>query len=64
MSQVSINRDYLVKTLSGLVRINSINPSISPDGQGEAEIAQFVAEIMSEIHLEVDVKEVAPIGTM
>ena len=60
MSRVSIDRDFLVNTLSGLVRINSINPNISPDGPGELEISQFVAEIMGENHLEVHVQELAP----
>jgi len=38
-----INREYIIQTVSDLVRINSVNPSLSPDGIGEAEIGSCVA---------------------
>jgi acetylornithine deacetylase len=40
----SPDRDYALATLQGLVRINSINPSLVPGGAGEAEIAAYIAE--------------------
>ncbi len=38
-----IGREYIIQTISDLVRINSVNPSLSPDGVGEAEIGSYVA---------------------
>ena len=37
--KIAVDRDYLRDTLTDLVRINSINPSLVPSGSGEAEIA-------------------------
>ena len=37
--KIAVDRDYLRDTLTDLVRINSINPSLVPTGSGEAEIA-------------------------
>ncbi len=39
----NVDRDFALAMLQGLVRINSINPSLVPGGAGEAEIAGFVA---------------------
>jgi len=47
------DRDFIVRTLVGLVRINSVNPSISPDGAGEAEIAAYVARTLAALGLDV-----------
>lgn len=55
-----IDRAYLIRTLTGLVRINSINPSLVADGPGEAEIAAFTAASLQEIGLEVAVYEPRP----
>lgn len=54
----SIDRAYLIQTLSDLVRINSINPTLVPDGAGEVEIANYVAGSLGGIGLQV--KTVAP----
>ena len=35
-------QDQLIQTLTDLVRINSVNPDLSNDGQGEREIAEYV----------------------
>jgi len=53
-----IDRAYLMQTLSDLVRINSINPTLVPSGAGEAEIANYVAGSLGGIGLQV--KTVAP----
>jgi len=37
--KIAVDRDYLRDTLTDLVRINSINPSLVPTGSGEAETA-------------------------
>jgi len=49
-----------VELLKGLVRINSVNPSLVEGAPGEAEIAEFVAEYMREIGLETRIEEVEP----
>lgn len=54
----SIDRDYLLRTLTDLVRINSINPTLVPGGAGEAEIARYVSGSLRAIGL--DVKTVEP----
>lgn len=50
---LTIDRDYLITTLSDLIRINSINPQLVPEGRGEAEIAAYVAAALRRLHLEV-----------
>jgi acetylornithine deacetylase len=43
---IQVDRDYVIRTLADLVRINSINPTITPGGAGEHEIACYAAESM------------------
>jgi len=50
---LQIDRDYLVKTLSALISINSINPRLVPAGRGEAAIAAYIAEALRRLHLDV-----------
>ena len=50
---IAIDRDYLVRTLADLVRINSINPTLVAGGAGEAEIGAYVAESLGRAGLEV-----------
>ena len=50
----------LSKLTADLVRINSVNPSIDPDGPGEGEIAAFVAALMRDAGLDVSIQETAP----
>lgn len=57
---IRIDEEYLVSTLSRLVQINSTNPSLSPDGAGEAEIAAFVAGALRDLGLEVTAWEIRP----
>ncbi len=54
------DRDFIVRTLVDLVRINSVNPSISPDGAGEAEIAAYVASTLASIGFETATYEPLP----
>ena len=39
---MKIDKNYILTTLQDLVRINSINPRLSPDGEGETEIGAYV----------------------
>ena len=55
---ISIDRDYLVRTLVDLVRINSINPTLAPDGAGEAEIGDYVAGSLARAGL--DIRKIEP----
>ncbi len=56
--RVPIDRDYLVRTLADLVRINSINPTLAPGGAGEAEIGNYVATALARAGL--DVRKIEP----
>ncbi|MSR07068.1 MAG: ArgE/DapE family deacylase [Gemmatimonadetes bacterium] len=55
-----MDKEFTVGTLSRLVQINSINPSLVPGGAGEAEISRFVASTLKEIGLDVFTHEPAP----
>jgi len=50
---LNFDRDYLIKTLSDLISINSINPQLVPAGHGETEIAAYIAEALRRLHLDV-----------
>ena len=55
MPTLSIDEDRLRRTLRDLVQIDSTNPSLVPDGAGEAEAAEYVATLMRDMGLEVEV---------
>lgn len=55
-----IDREYLTKTLTDLIRINSINPKLVPDGPGETEIAAYIVEALRRLDLEVMMHEPEP----
>lgn len=57
---VAIDRDYLIKTLTDLVSINSVNPSLVPGGGGETEIAAYTANSLASLGLEVAIHEPEP----
>ncbi|MCB9420280.1 MAG: ArgE/DapE family deacylase [Ardenticatenaceae bacterium] len=57
---LQIDRDYLVQTMVDLVRINSTNPSLSPDGAGEVEIGAYVADALNDLGLEVTTYDLGP----
>lgn len=57
---IAIDRDYLTRVLTDLVRLESINPTLVPGGSGEAEIAAYVAGAMAKIGLEATIHEAAP----
>jgi acetylornithine deacetylase len=56
----TIDQKSVIQTLSDLVRINSINPSLSPEGAGEAEIGAYVADTLSALGLAVKTYEIEP----
>jgi acetylornithine deacetylase len=57
---IQIDRDYVVRTLADLVKINSINPTIAPGGAGESQIAAYVAEALRRSGLRAAVYRHAP----
>ena len=54
-TDLSIDRERLVDQLADLVRLDSTNPGLVPDGAGEAEVAAYVADALREMGLEVEV---------
>lgn len=57
---MKIDREYTLDTLTRLVRINSINPSLAPDAPGEREIAEFVAGRLRACRIDAETSEPAP----
>ncbi len=55
-----MDRDFTVRTLTRLVQINSINPSLVPGGAGEGEVSRFVAHTLGALGLDVATHEPAP----
>jgi len=53
-------QDETIKLLCDLIAIDSVNPSLVPDGAGEREIAEAIANYMRLAGLDVEVTEVAP----
>lgn len=60
MTAISIDRDFVTRTLVDLVRINSMNPSLVAGAPGEVAIAGYVKELLERLGLEVRVHEAAP----
>jgi acetylornithine deacetylase len=57
---MKIDSEYTQATLTRLVQINSINPTLAPGAPGEREIADFIAESLRSIGLSTDIFEPEP----
>jgi acetylornithine deacetylase len=57
---LKIDRDYLHTALADLIQINSINPSLAPGGAGETAIANYIADSLKRLGLEVATVEAGP----
>ena len=55
-----IDRDFLIRSLVDLVRINSVNPDLVPGAPGEAEIATYVAQTLRGLGIPTSVHALAP----
>jgi acetylornithine deacetylase len=55
-----IDNQQITRYLADMVAINSVNPSMSPDGPGEAEMAAWLLKICQGIGLETQQQEVLP----
>ncbi|MBT3390691.1 MAG: ArgE/DapE family deacylase [Chloroflexi bacterium] len=58
--KITLDETYLIETLKDLVRINSVNPSLTPEGQGEAELGAYVADALKKLGLETTLHEIEP----
>jgi len=57
---ITIDQDYLIRTLTDLIKIDSVNPTLAAGGAGEAEIAAFIAGKLRNLNLEVAIHEPEP----
>lgn len=57
---LQIDKSYLLQTLVDLVKIDSVNPSLVPGAAGEARIAEYVAQRLTELGLQVTRHEPDP----
>jgi acetylornithine deacetylase len=57
---MKIDETFTADVLRRLVQINSVNPSLSPTGVGEAAIADYTAGAMAQLGLDVSRHEPAP----
>ncbi len=55
-----LDHDHLTRTLTELVRIDSVNPSLVPGAAGEAEVAEYVTRYLEDAGLEVHRHEPVP----
>ena len=57
----AMQRDFVIDTLSGLVRIPSVNPDLSPgEGTGEHQVAQWIVEWCARSGVDAWLEEVRP----
>lgn len=54
------NTNFITDTLIELVRINSVNPMLEPDGQGEAEIGNYIYQKLHSFGFESTIESIAP----
>ena len=57
---VQIDRDYIIQKTKDMVQINSVNPSLSPGGKGEAELGTYVADSLNDLGLDVKLYKLKP----
>src|SRR5690606_31392676 len=56
----TIDREYILTDLQKMVQLDSVNPSLVSGGNGEADVAHYLADEMRSLGLEVDIQEVLP----
>jgi len=57
---IQIDRSFVLQTLRDLVSIPSVNPTLSPEGHGEAEIGAYVHDLLARLDLSVVEHEPEP----
>jgi acetylornithine deacetylase len=58
MTEIQIKRDALLSLLQDLIQIESVNPALSSKGSGEAAIARYIGDYLSNLGLEVCFQEI------
>ena len=57
---MNIDREYTIRTLADMIRIDSTNPSLTPGSAGEADMAAYVSDALKKLNLEVHTHEHEP----
>ena len=57
---MTIDRNFVIRTLADMIRIDSTNPSLTPGSAGEGEMAVYVADALRQMDLEVHTHEHEP----
>jgi acetylornithine deacetylase len=57
---LAIDEEFLTQTLIDLVQIDSRNPSLTPDGPGEAAIGEYIANTLAGLGLDVVTHTLGP----
>ncbi|MGD2295734.1 MAG: ArgE/DapE family deacylase [Candidatus Aminicenantes bacterium] len=55
-----IDKNFIVSTLTELVRINSVNPGLVPDGPGEVQIGRYVSDTLMALGFKPRIQELEP----
>ena len=58
MTEIQINRESLLTLLQKLIQIDSVNPSLSSKGTGEAIIARYIGAYLNKLGLAVRFQEI------
>jgi len=58
MAEIQIKPEALLSLLQDLIQIESVNPSLASKGTGEAAIARYIAEYLSNLGLQVRLQEI------
>lgn len=64
-----IDENFIIETLTDLVRINSVNPDLDKEGAGEEEIGLYIDRVFKSFQIESEIKLLSPkrvnvIGTL
>lgn len=57
MAHLAIDRQFTLRTLEELVRIDSVNPRLASSGAGEAAIARYIASVLDSLGLQTEIRE-------
>ncbi len=55
-----IDENFITQTLTGLVRINSVNPDLDNEGAGEEEIGLYIDRLLKSLQIESDITVLSP----
>ena len=55
-----IDEQFLVETLTELVKINSVNPDLDPDGAGEEELGLYINDLLASLGIKTTITRLGP----